>query len=188
MDARRQAQRRLGLLLEERDGASLRSRPAPARAPPAACSAPRDRSTRRTAGWVSGSHARRRARSRPAPRGNARSDAAPHRPGGGSAPRPCRAAARSRRSAARRSRRTPSCTRPAPLLDGAVLDHQEAPALRVAPLGAHCPASMILAMSASGTGSGFNRRIARVVWMMSKRSVLSGMGSIPSGELSVRMQ
>src|SRR2546426_411435 len=43
------------------------------------------------------------------------------------------------------------------------------------PLGAHCPASRMRLMSASGTGSGLRRRIARVVWMISKSSVSSAM-------------
>ena len=42
------------------------------------------------------------------------------------------------------------------------------------PLAAHTPASRILRISSSGTGSGFNRRMARVVWMISNRSL--GMG------------
>src|SRR5262249_21491452 len=39
------------------------------------------------------------------------------------------------------------------------------------PFGAHTPASRILRMSASGTGSGRSRRIARVECMISKRSL-----------------
>src|SRR5581483_5732108 len=47
------------------------------------------------------------------------------------------------------------------------------------PFGAHTPASMILRISASGTGSGLSRRMARVVRMISKRSVVSGMLVLP---------
>src|SRR5438132_13243980 len=43
---------------------------------------------------------------------------------------------------------------------------------------------MILRMSASGTGSGFSRRMARVVRMISKRSLLSGMPVLPGGDYS----
>src|SRR6516164_4636940 len=46
------------------------------------------------------------------------------------------------------------------------------------PDGAATPASRILRISSSGTGSGFSRRIDRVVVMISKRSrVSSGMPS-----------
>jgi hypothetical protein len=63
------------------------------------------------------------------------------------------------------------------LLDLRILDHQEAPALRVAAVGGAAPASRILRISASGTGSGFNRRIERVVCMISKTSVESDITS-----------
>src|SRR5215510_4668700 len=43
------------------------------------------------------------------------------------------------------------------------------------PLAAHTPACRIFRISSSGTGSGLSRRMARVVWMISKRSVPSGM-------------
>src|SRR4029079_18390257 len=52
------------------------------------------------------------------------------------------------------------------------------------PLGAHTPAWRILRSSAAGTGSGFSRRMARVVWMISKRSVFSGMLVLPGGAYS----
>jgi hypothetical protein len=38
------------------------------------------------------------------------------------------------------------------------------------PLGAQVPACRIYAIASSGTGSGFSRRIARVVSMISNRS------------------
>jgi hypothetical protein len=38
------------------------------------------------------------------------------------------------------------------------------------PLGAHTPASNTLRINSFGTGSGFNRRIDRVVRMISNRS------------------
>src|SRR2546421_5258605 len=41
---------------------------------------------------------------------------------------------------------------------------------------------MIFRMSASGTGSGFSRRMARVVCMISKRSLVSGMPVLPEGD------
>src|SRR5262249_35268561 len=46
---------------------------------------------------------------------------------------------------------------------------------RLPPLAAHIPASRILCISSSGTGSGFSRRMARVVWIMSNRSVVSAI-------------
>src|SRR5436190_1328468 len=55
------------------------------------------------------------------------------------------------------------------------------------PLGAHTPACRILRTSASGTGSRFSRRMARMVWMISKRSVFSGMLVLPSGAYSTRL-
>src|SRR5436190_2116728 len=45
------------------------------------------------------------------------------------------------------------------------------------PLGAQTPASRIFRISASGTGSGFSRRIERVVRMISKRSVVPATSS-----------
>src|SRR5665213_3737310 len=52
------------------------------------------------------------------------------------------------------------------------------------PLAAQAPAARILLISASGTGSGFNRRIARVVCMISKTSVESDI-ILPSRKLLV---
>src|SRR5688500_18386101 len=43
------------------------------------------------------------------------------------------------------------------------------------PFGAHTPACKIFRISSSGTGSGLSRRIARVVCMISNRSVASGI-------------
>jgi hypothetical protein len=45
------------------------------------------------------------------------------------------------------------------------------------PLGAHTPASKIFRISSFGTGSGFSRRIDRVVRMISNRSVVSAAAS-----------
>jgi hypothetical protein len=45
------------------------------------------------------------------------------------------------------------------------------------PLGAHTPASKIFRISSFGTGSGFSRRIDRVVRMISNRSVVSEAAS-----------
>src|SRR5438067_10578280 len=52
------------------------------------------------------------------------------------------------------------------------------------PFGAHTPAWMILRISASGTGSGLSLRMARVVRMISNRSVVSGMLVLPCGAYS----
>src|SRR5258707_8104515 len=45
------------------------------------------------------------------------------------------------------------------------------------PEGAAVPASRILLISASGTGSGFSRRIERVVWMISNSPGSSELAS-----------
>jgi hypothetical protein len=45
------------------------------------------------------------------------------------------------------------------------------------PLGAHTPASTILRIRSFGTGSGFSRRIDRVVLMISNRSVVFAVAS-----------
>jgi hypothetical protein len=45
------------------------------------------------------------------------------------------------------------------------------------PLGAHWAACRILLISSYGTGSGFSRRIARIVLMTSKMSIVPGMAS-----------
>jgi hypothetical protein len=45
------------------------------------------------------------------------------------------------------------------------------------PLGAHWATCRILLISSSGTGSGFSRRIASIVLMTSKMSVVSDMAS-----------
>src|SRR5204863_5253888 len=51
------------------------------------------------------------------------------------------------------------------------------------PLAAHTPALKIFAINSSGTGSGFSRRIARVLSMISNRS---GMGiSCPGPSVDV---
>src|SRR6266850_8264008 len=55
------------------------------------------------------------------------------------------------------------------------------------PFGAHTPAWMILRISASGTGSGLSRRMARIVRMISKRSVVSGMLVLPLGAYATRL-
>jgi hypothetical protein len=48
------------------------------------------------------------------------------------------------------------------------------------PLGAHTPASRIFRIKSFGTGSGFSRRIERVVLMISNRSaVLGAVSGIP---------
>src|SRR5215471_5596174 len=52
------------------------------------------------------------------------------------------------------------------------------------PLAAAWPANRILRISSSGTGSGFSRRIARVVWIISNRSVPSGIQFLLRGKFS----
>jgi hypothetical protein len=61
------------------------------------------------------------------------------------------------------------------LLYGPVLDDEEAPLLRIRAIGRALSRLEDRLMSASGTGSGSRRRIARVVWMISKSSVASTM-------------
>jgi len=57
------------------------------------------------------------------------------------------------------------------LLDLRITDYQETPALRMfPPLGAHTPASRIFRVNSFGTGSGFSRRIDRVVRIISNKS------------------
>jgi hypothetical protein len=61
--------------------------------------------------------------------------------------------------------------RPDSFLDLRIAGYQKPPALHGAALGAQVPASRIFRISSFGTGSGFNRRIDRVVRMISNRSV-----------------
>jgi hypothetical protein len=82
-----------------------------------------------------------------------------------------------------RSRFTKSIPRgdpfiPSPLIQGPdspfdlrIADYQKAPTLHVAAARAQTPASRIFRISSFGTGSGFSRRIDRVVRMISNRSV-----------------
>src|SRR5260370_42631477 len=54
----------------------------------------------------------------------------------------------------------------------------------LAQFGSHRPAWVIFRMRASGAVLGFSRRMARVVCMISKRSLLSGMPVLPGGDYS----
>jgi hypothetical protein len=56
------------------------------------------------------------------------------------------------------------------LLNLRFADHEEPPALHIAAEGANTPASRIFWINAAGTGSGFCRRIERVVCIISNRT------------------
>ena len=63
-------------------------------------------------------------------------------------------------------------------LAGMVFQHQKTPALSVAAIGSRLAGEQDLADQLVGPGSGFSRRIARIVCMISKMSVVS---AVPSG-------
>jgi len=65
------------------------------------------------------------------------------------------------------------------LFDGAILQHQKRPVWRL-PIGRGNPSPRILRPVSSGTGSGFSRRMARVVWRISKMSVCCRPYKAPS--------